>query len=139
MKKYLIILLILSDNVHAETYPIAIFNCKGSKDAQGHFFFPPSGTQIQVSKENNQTLMNISPFLISLKKINSNELKGNNVFRGTKVNIKFNSKNYSGEFKIKDPGQKELTFKFQCEFLHMHPSDISLTDLNKRELGFLKK
>lgn len=139
MKKYLIILLILSGNAHAKTYPIAIFNCKGSKDAKGHFFFSPSGTQVQVAKENNQTLMHVSPFLIPMKKLNANELQGTKTFRGTNVSMKFDSTNYSGIFKMKDPGRQELTFKFKCEFLHMHPSDITLTELNKRDLSYLRK
>jgi hypothetical protein len=139
MKKYLILLILFSSNAYAEKFPIAIFNCKGAKDSKGHFFFSPSGTQIQVAKENNQILMNVSPFLIPLKKLNAEELQGTKTFRGTNVSMKFNNKNYSGVFKIKDPGRKELTFQFKCEFLHMHPSDITLIELNKREQSFLRK
>ena len=139
MKKFLILFILFCSNAYAEKYKIAIFNCKGSKDAKGHYFFSPSGTQIQVSKENNQILMNVSPFLIPLKKLNTDKLQGTKTFRGTKVSMSFNNKNYSGVFKIKDPGRKELTFQFKCDFLHMHPSDITLTELNEREQSFLRK
>ena len=139
MKKYLIIFLVFCTSVNAAKYQIGIFNCKGTKDAQGHFFFPPSGIQIQIAKENNKTLINISPFLVTMRKLNSVELEGNHNFRGTKVYVKFNSKKYSGIFKIHDPGQKELTFEFSCDFLHMHPSEITLTELNKKEQSFLRK